>query len=137
MFLLGPCSLYSLILLLSIRFLFDRSCSDYKYYEYRLSEEEKVLAQSRDSETPRNGLCIYPKFCCKIFFKVLEWKHHIATNYDLLMYSFSCLDYDMLLRFKVFQTYFCLMVVQAPHQATQCPVLGDQSISVPNIKLHY
>ncbi|KAL8500753.1 hypothetical protein ACS0TY_020368 [Phlomoides rotata] len=37
------------------KFLFDVSCLDYKYYEYRLSEEEKALAQSRDSETSQNG----------------------------------------------------------------------------------
>ncbi|KAK9064422.1 hypothetical protein SSX86_015804 [Deinandra increscens subsp. villosa] len=37
------------------RFLFDESCADYKYYEYRLSEEEKVLGQSVDSQIPRTG----------------------------------------------------------------------------------
>ncbi|KAI5682007.1 hypothetical protein M9H77_03235 [Catharanthus roseus] len=31
------------------KFLFDRSCSDYKYYEYQLSEEEKALSESKDS----------------------------------------------------------------------------------------
>lgn len=30
------------------KFLYDTSCSDYKYYEYRLLEEEKALAQSND-----------------------------------------------------------------------------------------
>ncbi|KAL3615375.1 hypothetical protein CASFOL_041036 [Castilleja foliolosa] len=33
------------------KFLFDESCSDYKYYEYRLSEEEKTLSQTRDSRS--------------------------------------------------------------------------------------
>ncbi|KAK4411036.1 SURP and G-patch domain-containing protein 1-like protein [Sesamum angolense] len=36
-------------------FLFDESCSDYKYYEYRLNEEEKALSQTRDSQTSQNG----------------------------------------------------------------------------------
>ncbi|XP_019707992.2 SURP and G-patch domain-containing protein 1-like protein [Elaeis guineensis] len=31
------------------RFLFDSSCPDYKYYEFRLLEEEKALAQSKES----------------------------------------------------------------------------------------
>ncbi|XP_073129358.1 SURP and G-patch domain-containing protein 1-like protein isoform X3 [Henckelia pumila] len=33
------------------KFLFDENCSDYKYYLYRLSEEEKALGQS-ESSTP-------------------------------------------------------------------------------------
>ncbi|KAL0379902.1 UNVERIFIED_CONTAM: SURP and G-patch domain-containing protein 1-like protein [Sesamum angustifolium] len=37
------------------KFLFDESCSDYKYYEYRLNEEEKALSQTRDSQTSQNG----------------------------------------------------------------------------------
>ncbi|XP_068343067.1 SURP and G-patch domain-containing protein 1-like protein [Pyrus communis] len=37
------------------KFLFDKSCSDYKYYEYQLSIEEKALQQTRDSQTSRNG----------------------------------------------------------------------------------
>ncbi|XP_073029856.1 SURP and G-patch domain-containing protein 1-like protein isoform X3 [Primulina eburnea] len=37
------------------KFLFDENCSDYKYYLYRLSEEQKGLAQSRDSQTSQNG----------------------------------------------------------------------------------
>ncbi|WCJ18966.1 SURP and G-patch domain-containing protein 1-like protein [Euphorbia peplus] len=32
------------------KFLFDKSCSDFKYYEFRLAEEEKALLQTRDSE---------------------------------------------------------------------------------------
>jgi len=31
------------------KFLFDKNCSDYKYYETRLAEEEKVLAQTKDA----------------------------------------------------------------------------------------
>ncbi|XP_076900067.1 SURP and G-patch domain-containing protein 1-like protein [Bidens hawaiensis] len=31
-------------------FLFDESCADYKYYEYRLAEEEKILGKSVDSQ---------------------------------------------------------------------------------------
>lgn len=37
------------------RFLFDESCSDYKYYEYQLSEEQKALPQSRDSQMLQSG----------------------------------------------------------------------------------
>jgi len=31
------------------KFLFDKNCSDYKYYETRLAEEEKMLAQTKDA----------------------------------------------------------------------------------------
>ncbi|KAL6129788.1 hypothetical protein ACLB2K_073137 [Fragaria x ananassa] len=37
------------------KFLFDESCADYKYYEYRLANEEKALKQSRELESSRNG----------------------------------------------------------------------------------
>ncbi|KAI7739917.1 hypothetical protein M8C21_029319 [Ambrosia artemisiifolia] len=37
------------------RFLYDESCADYKYYEYRLSEEEKVLGKSADSQIQHTG----------------------------------------------------------------------------------
>ncbi|XVE76693.1 hypothetical protein DITRI_Ditri13aG0001800 [Diplodiscus trichospermus] len=37
------------------KFLFDESCSDYKYYEYRLAEEEKSLLQNKESQTPQSG----------------------------------------------------------------------------------
>ncbi|KAH6767657.1 SWAP domain-containing protein / D111/G-patch domain-containing protein [Perilla frutescens var. hirtella] len=40
------------------KFLFDESCSDYKYYEYQLSEEQKALPQSRDSQTLQSGQSI-------------------------------------------------------------------------------
>ncbi|XP_047322221.1 SURP and G-patch domain-containing protein 1-like protein isoform X2 [Impatiens glandulifera] len=36
-------------------FLFDESCADYKYYEYRLREEEKASSQTKDSQTPQSG----------------------------------------------------------------------------------
>ncbi|KAJ4842523.1 hypothetical protein Tsubulata_003862 [Turnera subulata] len=32
------------------KFLFDETCPDFKYYEYRLAEEEKALSQSRDPQ---------------------------------------------------------------------------------------
>ncbi|KAI4302530.1 hypothetical protein MLD38_038263 [Melastoma candidum] len=35
------------------KFLFDETCADYKYYEYRLAEEEKVLQQSRETQVSR------------------------------------------------------------------------------------
>ncbi|KAK6933763.1 G-patch domain [Dillenia turbinata] len=37
------------------KFLFDESCADYKYYEYKLIEEEKALAQSRESQASQSG----------------------------------------------------------------------------------
>ena len=37
------------------KFLFDERCAEYKYYEYRLAQEEDALAQSRESQVPRNG----------------------------------------------------------------------------------
>ncbi|XP_062194525.1 SURP and G-patch domain-containing protein 1-like protein isoform X4 [Phragmites australis] len=37
------------------KFLFDKHCSDYKYYEFWLAEEERVLAQSKEAEAPKNG----------------------------------------------------------------------------------
>ncbi|CAM0950866.1 unnamed protein product [Alopecurus aequalis] len=35
------------------KFLFDKNCSDYKYYETRLAEEEKVLAQTKDAQASK------------------------------------------------------------------------------------
>ncbi|KAL1539978.1 SURP and G-patch domain-containing protein 1-like protein [Salvia divinorum] len=37
------------------KFLFDENCSEYKYYKYRLSEEEKALPQSKDSQTLKSS----------------------------------------------------------------------------------
>ncbi|XP_044490410.1 SURP and G-patch domain-containing protein 1-like protein [Mangifera indica] len=37
------------------KFLFDESCADYKYYEYRLAEEEKTLSQSTETRIPQSG----------------------------------------------------------------------------------
>ncbi|KAL3832917.1 hypothetical protein ACJIZ3_007653 [Penstemon smallii] len=37
------------------KFLYDESCSDYKYYLYRRGEEEKALSQTRDSQTSHSG----------------------------------------------------------------------------------
>ncbi|KAL6495691.1 hypothetical protein OROGR_030254 [Orobanche gracilis] len=36
-------------------FLFDENCSDYKYYEYRLSHEEKALSETAESQTSQSG----------------------------------------------------------------------------------
>uniref|UniRef100_A0A0C9RQF4 TSA: Wollemia nobilis Ref_Wollemi_Transcript_2279_1969 transcribed RNA sequence n=1 Tax=Wollemia nobilis TaxID=56998 RepID=A0A0C9RQF4_9CONI len=36
------------------RFLFDVHCPDYKYYEYRVTEEERALAQTRESQSSHN-----------------------------------------------------------------------------------
>jgi splicing factor 4 len=35
------------------KFLFDKNSSDYKYYETRLAEEEKVLAQTKDAQASK------------------------------------------------------------------------------------
>ncbi|KAL5205323.1 hypothetical protein ABZP36_033532 [Zizania latifolia] len=37
------------------KFLFDKNCSDYKYYEFRLAEEEKVLAQSKEAHASKHA----------------------------------------------------------------------------------
>lgn len=37
------------------KFLFDTGCSDYKYYECRLLEEEKALAHTADSQSSRSA----------------------------------------------------------------------------------
>lgn len=36
------------------KFLFDKHCPDYKYYEFRLAEEEKALPQSKEAEASKN-----------------------------------------------------------------------------------
>ncbi|WVZ66441.1 hypothetical protein U9M48_015656 [Paspalum notatum var. saurae] len=36
------------------KFLFDKHCPDYKYYEFRLAEEERALAQSKEVEASKN-----------------------------------------------------------------------------------
>ncbi|MBA0553258.1 hypothetical protein Golob_012454 [Gossypium lobatum] len=38
------------------KFLFDESCSDYKYYAYRLAEEEKALLETKEEQTPQSGI---------------------------------------------------------------------------------
>lgn len=35
--------------------MFDESCEEFKYYEYRLAEEEKALAQTREPQTSQSG----------------------------------------------------------------------------------
>ncbi|XP_006660496.2 SURP and G-patch domain-containing protein 1-like protein [Oryza brachyantha] len=37
------------------KFLFDKNCSDYKYYESRLAEEEKLLAQSKEAQASKHA----------------------------------------------------------------------------------
>lgn len=46
---------FALPLLSVRRFLFDESCADYKYYEYRLADEEKALKQTWEFESSHNG----------------------------------------------------------------------------------
>ncbi|KAE8720889.1 SURP and G-patch domain-containing protein 1-like protein [Hibiscus syriacus] len=38
------------------KFLFDESCSDYKYYAYRLAEEENALSQNKEQQTHQSGI---------------------------------------------------------------------------------
>lgn len=54
-------------LYLICRFLFDESCGDYKYYEYRLAEEEKLLSQEKEIQTSHDG---ENKKVLFVFFKV-------------------------------------------------------------------
>jgi splicing factor 4 len=37
------------------KFLFDKSCPDYKYYEFQLAEEENILSRSKEAETLKNA----------------------------------------------------------------------------------
>ncbi|KAL6658829.1 hypothetical protein ACP70R_002869 [Stipagrostis hirtigluma subsp. patula] len=37
------------------KFLFDKNCPDYKYYEFRLAEEENLLAQSKEAHASKNA----------------------------------------------------------------------------------
>ncbi|XP_021765390.1 SURP and G-patch domain-containing protein 1-like protein [Chenopodium quinoa] len=37
------------------RFLFDEACTEFKYYEYRIQEEEKALALSKELQTTHSG----------------------------------------------------------------------------------
>lgn len=40
------------------KFLFDVKCSDYKYYEHRLAQEEKALSQSNEPQAYQTGTSI-------------------------------------------------------------------------------
>lgn len=55
------------------RFLFDESCSDYKYYEYRLSEEQKALPQIGDSQPSRSGWCLITANLSIMHWCSFEW----------------------------------------------------------------
>jgi|APAra0007618328_1042625.scaffolds.fasta_scaffold03450_2 hypothetical protein len=49
---------FDLMYLVSIfptRFLFDENCADYKYYVFRLAEEEKLISQTKDSGVLHSG----------------------------------------------------------------------------------
>ena len=46
---IDTCSTYA-------RFLFDLSCADYKYYEHRVQEEEKLLAHQKEAQLSHPGL---------------------------------------------------------------------------------
>ncbi|KAJ8899180.1 hypothetical protein K2173_012356 [Erythroxylum novogranatense] len=37
------------------KFLFDKNCSDYKYYEHRLAQEEKSISETKDSQNSARG----------------------------------------------------------------------------------
>jgi len=63
------------------RFLFDKHCPDYKYYEFRLAEEEKILAQSKEAEASRNGRWL--EF--SVFFSVLNLCRNLYA-----VCSYSC-----------------------------------------------
>ena len=61
------------------RFLFDKHCPDYKYYEFRLAEEEKILAQSKEAEASRNGWWLEFSF----FFSILNLCANLFAVYTL------------------------------------------------------
>ncbi|XP_039811094.1 SURP and G-patch domain-containing protein 1-like protein isoform X1 [Panicum virgatum] len=61
------------------KFLFDKHCPDYKYYEFRLAEEEKILAQSKEAEASRNGWWLEFSF----FFSILNLCANLFDVYTL------------------------------------------------------
>jgi len=62
------------------KFLFDESCADYKYYEYRLTEEEKSLSQSNDSPPSQSGGTSSTNPNSKAF---SERSHQQHSNYQI------------------------------------------------------
>lgn len=50
------CTIVLIQFFVIFRFLFDKNCSDYKYYEFRLAEEEMLLAQSKEAQASKHGL---------------------------------------------------------------------------------
>lgn len=61
------------------KFLFDESCADYKYYEFRLGVEEKALSQSPEPRTSRSG-CVSPATPSTT---VLQKSHQQQLNYQI------------------------------------------------------
>lgn len=53
------------------RFLFDESCADYKYYAFRLSEEEKSISQAKESGGLHSGNYYTPVFIYATVFFML------------------------------------------------------------------
>lgn len=70
--------------LVVFRFLFDKSCPDYKYYEFRLAEEEKVLSQSKEAEASKNGLC--QKFL------LLTYAYKYSSNSSWVVMPYAYVD---------------------------------------------
>ncbi|XP_021659675.2 SURP and G-patch domain-containing protein 1-like protein isoform X1 [Hevea brasiliensis] len=62
------------------KFLFDMTCSDYKYYEFRLAEEERALSQTRDSEISPSGATSTSASKSRSSFQSL---HQQQSNYQI------------------------------------------------------
>ncbi|KAL2461285.1 SURP and G-patch domain-containing protein 1-like protein [Abeliophyllum distichum] len=61
------------------KFLFDESCSDYKYYEYRLTEEQKGLSQTMGSQPSQSGSSSIATPCSV---SVSQRSHHQHVKYQ-------------------------------------------------------
>ncbi|CAH8385235.1 unnamed protein product [Eruca vesicaria subsp. sativa] len=48
------------------KFLFDESCADYKYYAFRLSEEEKSISQAKESGVHHSGNYFKTPLCPRL-----------------------------------------------------------------------
>ncbi|XP_050210149.1 SURP and G-patch domain-containing protein 1-like protein [Mercurialis annua] len=64
------------------KFLFDKTCSDYKYYEFLLAEEERFISQTRDSDSYPSGATTTSTSSSKLS-SVSQRSHQQQPNYQI------------------------------------------------------
>ncbi|KAL6013577.1 hypothetical protein ACLOJK_004075 [Asimina triloba] len=69
---------FKYVFFVHIEFLYDTNSADYKYYEYRLTEEEKVLAQTKEYQTS-GAYCRYGSAVRK-FVLLLSFLNSASTS---------------------------------------------------------